>query len=510
MSVERTTNIAAIDAGSNAIRLVIARAESASSYHEVKNDRAALRLGHNVFTQRDFDGHTMDQAVQVFRRFKSRMNEYDVQRYRAVATSAAREARNRKALVDRIYRTSGIRLEVIDPAEEASLVRSAVLTAVDDRISPRMIVDLGGGSLQVSTLEGNEVQSSVTLSLGTVRMLEHFEIEGAMTASQVKCVREWVSTRLRRFLPPRPVSSNSPAVWCGGNAEALQLLAPGPKLHGIASLDLRSLGRKLPSITGRDVKQRMDAFLVRKDRAEVMGIAAIVLLTAGRWWKLERALVPGVGVKEGVLNELLRSLSGYEMLDLQPGRALQSARRFARSMHYDEKHCEGVRHLALELFDQLRYLHGMGREMRLILELGALLHDVGHAVRREGHHKHGEYLVRNAELPGLPDHDRDILACIVRYHSQSEPNAEHKVYASLRASEQRNIRVLVSLLRIADRLDCDHRQTVYGLQVRETPRGITLGLRMKRASELVLWEAPRGAALFEKEFSRRVHPERLG
>ena len=509
MSVERKINVAAIDAGSNAIRLVIARAVSSSNYHEIKNDRAALRLGHNVFTERELDGHTIDQAVQVFRRFKSRMNQYDVQRYRAVATSAAREARNRKTLVERIYRTSGIRLEVIDAGEEASLVQSAVLKAVDGQISPRIIVDLGGGSLQVSTMQDNEVQSSVTLSLGTVRMMEHFEIEGAMTASQIRCVREWVQVRLRRFLPPSNRRNFSPAVWCGGNAEALQIIAPGPKVHGIPSVDLELLARKLPAITSRNVKERMETFLVRKDRAEVMAIAAIVFLTAARWWGLDRALVPGVGVKEGVLNELLRSLSGEEVANLQPERALESARRFAESLHYDAAHCEAVRRLALELFAQLRSLHGMGREMRLILELGALLHDVGHVLRREGHHKHSEYLARNASLPGLPDRDRDLLACVVRYHSQSQPNAEHKVYASLRASEQRDLRALVSILRIADRLDCDHRQTVSGVHVRETARGITLGLRMKRASELVLWEAARGAALFEKEFSRKVQLKRV-
>src|SRR3990172_9263983 len=153
MSLERTTTIAAIDAGSNALRLVIARAESQQTYHELKNERVALRLGHHAFTQRQFDAQTIDQAVEVFRRFKTRMNQNDVQRYRAVATSAARDARNSKILVDRIYRSSGIRLEVIDGPEEARLVRSAVLAAVRNRISPRLVADLGGGSLQVSFLK---------------------------------------------------------------------------------------------------------------------------------------------------------------------------------------------------------------------------------------------------------------------------------------------------------------------------------------------------------------------
>ena len=509
MPANRTTNIAAIDAGSNAIRLVIARAESMDSYHEVKNERAALRLGRSAFSQRNLDGETIDKAVEVFRRFKSKMNQYDVQRYRAVATSAARESRNRKILVERIFRASGIRLQVIDAAEEASLVRSAVLATVGKHLSPRTIVDLGGGSLQVSMLENGLLQETVTLGLGTVRMMEHFNIRGAMSASEVRRVKEWVETMLRRFLPHKRSAVRSPAVWCGGNAEALALIAPGLRLHGIRTLSMESLRRKLPGITGRDVDERMEKFLVRKDRAEVMAFAGIVLLALGRWWNLNRAFVPGVGVKEGVLGEVLRSLYGAQTATAAPARALLSARRFAASMHYDATHCEKVRQLACSLFDQLLSLHRMGEPMRLLLEISAVLHDVGHVLQHEGHNKHGEYLVRNADLPGLADRQRDMVACVVRYHSQSEPNAEHKLYASLRASEQRDIRALVAILRMADRMDYDHQQTVSSVRVRQTSRGILTGMKMKRASELILWGTQRGAQLLEKESGRKVFVERI-
>jgi exopolyphosphatase/guanosine-5'-triphosphate,3'-diphosphate pyrophosphatase len=509
MGDDRATNIAAIDAGSNAIRLLIARAQSPDSYHAVKNERAALRLGHNAFTRREIDSATINAAVQVFRRFKSQMNHYDVQRYRAVATSAAREARNRQALVDAVFRTSGIRLEVIDAAEEATLVRSAVLAAMREHFVPRMIVDLGGGSLQISHLERSVMKKSVSLPLGTVRLMESFGINGALTPEQVRRVRERTLAMLRRYLPGGATGVSSPAVWSGGNAEALALIAPGQKSRGIPTVDLRVLQRKLTSITKRDVEERMDKFLVRKDRAEVMPIAAIVLLTLGQWWKLDQAFVPGVGVKEGVLGQVLTSLFGAGDGAQQPERALESARRFAALLHYDESHCEHVRVLALSIFDQLKTVHGMGGDMRSVLELSALLHDIGHVVRRDGHHKHGEYLVRNAELPGLAEPQRDILACVVRYHSLSEPNPEHKVFASLRNSQQRDIRALVSILRIADRLDTDHRQVVRAVRVRQTGRGVFFGVRMQRASELVLWEAQRGAQLFEKDFGKKVHIERI-
>ena len=506
LDLNRGTNIAAIDAGSNAIRLLIARAQSATAFRELKNERVALRLGRHVFLQQRFDGQTIDQAVEVFRRFKSRMNQYDVQRYRAVGTSATREARNRKALVDRIYHASGIRLEVIDGAEEARLVRSAVLTAVGQRISPRLIVDLGGGSLQISLLRDRIVEESLALPLGTVRLMESFEIQGPVSARQSRLVKERVQTLLRRFLPSaQAITPSAEAVWCGGNAEALALLAPGKPVRGIPTLNLSKLQQKLPQILRRDVLERMNAFLVRKDTAEVMGIASLVFVTLARSWNLKNIFVPGVGVKEGVLGNVLRSVYESETPRLHPNILLASARRFATRLNYDSKHCEQVRQLAVSLFDQLRPVHGMGDEMRVLLQLGALLHDIGHAIRRDGHHKHGEYLVRHGDILGLDSTQRDMLGCMVRYHSESRPNDEDNAYASLPPALQRQVRALVSLLRIADRLDCDHRQSVSSVRAKVTGRKVFLNLQTKRTAELVLWAVARAVDLFQAEFDLKVH-----
>jgi exopolyphosphatase/guanosine-5'-triphosphate,3'-diphosphate pyrophosphatase len=258
-----------------------------------------------------------------------------------------------------------------------------------------------------------------------------------------------------------------------------------------------------------DVPERMEAFLVRKDRAEVMAIAAVVFVTLGRWLNLQSVLVPGVGVKEGVLSDVLSSLHARERVRLQEADLVSSARSFAARLGYDARHCEKVRELAANLFDQLRPLHGLGDGLRSLLEAGALLHDIGHSVRRESHHKIGEYLVANGDIPGLSGAARDIVACLVRYHSDSEPDIGHKVYASLAASQQRQVRALVPLLRLADRLDSDHRQTVSDIRVRTTPRNVLLDLKMKRSSDLILWSVQRGASLFEEEFGLKVSPSRV-
>ena len=151
----------------------------------------------------------------------------------------------------------------------------------------------------------------------------------------------------------------------------------------------------------------------------------------------------------------------------------------------------------------------MGDRSRSLLQVTALLHDIGHSIHRESHHKIGEYLVRSADIPGLSGVDREVVACVVRYHSESGPNTDHKGFAALPPAKRREVQALVALLRIADRLDSDHRQSVASVQARITPRGVSLEIKMRRASELILWSVEGGIGLFEEEFGVKVAVARV-
>jgi exopolyphosphatase/guanosine-5'-triphosphate,3'-diphosphate pyrophosphatase len=299
--------LAAIDAGSNAIRLVIVRTDRRGRLRRLVRERVPVRLGRNVFTDGRFSPETINRAVATFQHFRDRMDHFGVSHYRAVATSATREARNRARLLRRIRREADIRLEVIDGAEEARLVRSAVLGALGRRYVPRLICDLGGGSLELSLMKQRAVEKSVVLPVGTVRLLETFRIEDEMDEDEVEEVRNYVRTMLESFLPQRPKLNGALAVACGGNAEALARIAPGARVAGMPSISLRLLKDRMWQILSLDVRRRMKLFDVRRDRAEVMGIAALVFNTLGRWLKLDALVVPGVGVREGLLDDLVHT-----------------------------------------------------------------------------------------------------------------------------------------------------------------------------------------------------------
>lgn len=501
---------ATIDAGSNAIRLLIARAESPPRVRILETERVAVRLGHNVFTTGEFDRATISAAAKAFHHFRALMNRHRVTRQRAVATSATREAKNRATLIRRIQRETGIRLEVIGGEEEASLVRAAVRASLGRDLAPRLIVDLGGGSLELNLMRGAEVERSVTLPVGTVRLMETFDASGEIDPSLRAALERRIVAKIGRNLMRAGDLSHAVVVACGGNAEALAQIAPGRRPHGIPALSLRVLANRLPQILSNDVRGRMRLFSVRRDRAEVMGIAAIVFATLGRLLSLREMLVPGVGVREGVLEKLVHDHFAPPPLghdDAGDRLVVEKARAFGRRLHTDAKHAEHVRAIALSLFDQLRPMHGMGREERVVLALGALLHDVGHFVSHVDHHKHGEYLVRYGEIDSLRGWRRDMLACLVRYHYKAEPLPDHKVYGALDTERQQRTRALTAILRLAAGLDADMRRRVRGVDVAFGRGEVVLRVHASGAARHTIDEAARRATLFEEEFGVEVRVE---
>jgi exopolyphosphatase/guanosine-5'-triphosphate,3'-diphosphate pyrophosphatase len=497
-------HIAAIDAGSNAVRLAVARAYSALDIEPLYDERYSLRLGEGVFVRHRFSEKLLKKSVKAFCDFKETMDEFGVTKYRAVATSASREARNRDALIRRVKQQSGISLEVINAAEESRLGREAALAALGPEAPPRCIIDLGGGSLELSILRDRQVEQSAHLGVGTVRLMTTLNLPGVIRPSQAEQVRRYVRALLESKLPNRPNLGEQIAVALGGNAETLAGIAPGPREHGLPMLQLSLLRARLPDILRRNVRERMKAYGVRRDRADVMGIAAITFLTLGRYLNVRCMAIPAVGLREGILQEIAHeafSRKEPHRYNAAARQIIASTRAFARRLDRDQTHAEHVRELSILLFDCLQPVHHLPAQSRVLLEAGALLHDVGHAISHHGHHKHGEYLALNGDIPGLAGRDRAIIASLVRYHNRkSEPASHHIAYASLSNLDKRMTRRLASIMRIAESLDHSHRQRVTNISA-SFQRG-SVGLQVKARGDATedLRDASRSADLFEKEF----------
>jgi exopolyphosphatase/guanosine-5'-triphosphate,3'-diphosphate pyrophosphatase len=417
--------------------------------------------------------------------------------------------------MERIRRKAGIELEVISSEEEGRLVCSAVRWSLGDRIRPRLIFDLGGGSLELNFFQRGLLERRVGLPLGTIRLMETYAIQGAIDEDSVKRLRHHILSLLQSSMPSPLNLSRAIAVACGGNAEALLRLAPGPFIGKVPTINVRLLRDQTWRILRLDIPGRMRAFRVRRDRAEVMGIAAIIITTVAKWLGLRSMLVPGVGVREGLLLDLIaEQYSAGVASDEEKGRAaeaLAGARQFARRLNYNAEHAEQIAKISLSVFDQLRPMHAMSPDMRLVLEIGALLHDVGHFINRKAHNRHGEYLIRNGEIPGLKGWRCEMVAALVRYHNtKSEPQLTHPSYAALDNEQRRQVRVLASLLRIAEKLESEHAQRIQGVNVNIVDGRAVFLVRGAEGTRLDLAGLHRKSELFEKEFHlkaefRRAH-----
>lgn len=502
-------HIAAIDAGSNAVRLSVARAYSALDIEPLQNERYPLRLGEGVFVRHRFSEEIFKKSVKAFRHFREVLEEHGVTRYRAVATSASREARNREAFVKVIKRKSGIRLEVIGAGEESRLGREAVIHALGPERLPRCIVDLGGGSLEISILREHALEQAAQLPVGTVRLMTTLGIPGVIRPAQAEQVRRYLRALLESKLPSRPNLGESIAVALGGNAETLATVAPGARQHGLQTLELSLLRERLPDILNRDVRERMKKYAMKRDRADVMGIAAITFITLGRYLNIRSFVIPSVGLREGLLQDIAREVFSRKephRYDAAARQLLVGARSFARRLEYDQAHAEHVRELSVLLFDQLQPVHHLPAQSRVLLEAGALLHDVGHMISHRGHHKHGEYLAMNGDIAGLEGRDRAMVAALVRYHNRkSEPAGHHVAYSSVNNNDKRIARRLAAILRIAESLDHSHRQRVTNLHASFQQGAVGLQIVARGDAAEDLRDAGMGAELFEKEFHVRLY-----
>jgi len=514
LRLPKPIHLAAIDAGSNAFRLIVSNVRSIDEWEIVESVRAPVRLGHSAFTSGLLDRKTLRDATAAFREFRKIMDRHGVTAYRAVATSAAREAGNRHVLIERIRQYAQINLEIISGDEEARLVCLAALRAMRNYDSPRFILDLGGGSLELNVLRNGVLQESTGLPLGTVRLMEAFKAQGVIHENTANEIRSHVWSVLQSAVPNRPRIATSLAVACGGNAETLATIAPGTRVGGFATLSPRLLNDRLWQILQLDVEGRMRLFGVRPDRSEVMGVAAIVLVTVARWLRLQQMITPRVGVREG----LLYNLAAAQMLPPAPTPEqrkhsqviLAGAESFACRVHCDLKHAQQVRSLALQLFDKLWPYHRLDLESRTILEAAATLHDSGVLINRKGHHRHGEYLIRNSKIPGLRGWAKNMTACLVRYHNKkSEPSTAHKVFAMLDAEHRKTTRILSGMLRLAERLESDHSQAIARLNFEGGPREVRIHVELRDNSRLNLAGIERKARLLERELNLRLSFQRV-
>jgi exopolyphosphatase/guanosine-5'-triphosphate,3'-diphosphate pyrophosphatase len=492
--------LGAVDVGSNAVRLLAAEVTAPNRYRVLEERRDAVRLGHGVFLTGKLAAQEMDQAVQVFRLYRERMEALGVKSYRAVATSAVRDSDNGAQFLVRVKKEAGLDLAAINGSEEARLVHRAVAGRMDLSDGTWMLVDLGGGSVEVSLADGAGVLWSESHTVGAVRLLEELTGSSEDPGRFLRLLTEYVGTlRVPAALErerPRGLAAT------GGNIETLAQMALAPQgRNGVSRLPVEDLSRLISKLSSMSYRERVDKLHLREDRADVILPAALVYERLALLARVEVIHVPFVGVKDGIVLDLADALASERTAQERRGREVeQAALALGRKYRFDEAHGLHVAKVALALFDQLKGRHGMGAEERRILQAAALLHDVGSFVSYKGHHKHSLYLLTNSNLAGFSPREVQLVANVARYHRRSPPKPQHEAYAALDEPDRDRVTRLASLLRLADALDREHRQTVREVKAKAVNGALKLQLSGKGDMLLEAWALKKKSDLFQRTF----------
>ncbi len=496
-----------IDLGSNSARLMVAHFDPGQAYRITDEISRRVRLSEGMASGGRLRAPAILRAVQAVRMFKAFCDGHGIRRIVPVATAAVRDAANRSTFLAQLRATTGLKFRVLNGEREAYFGVLGVINGLGLRNG--MVIDVGGGSAEISHVRRGRFRRGETTPLGAVRLTEMFLSAGETVEPDAVARTEAHIAEQFRQLPWMALDSDKDFVGIGGTVRALARMDREARAYAFALTNGYILERdRLAAMTARlgelPVSERVRAFPgLQTDRADIILAGALVVLGAMRAVGAHRLTVCGHGLREGLFfKEFLRPQDPPIIANLREFSVMNLARLYG----YEADHSSHVAGLALSLFDQLADRHDLGDQEREWLWAASMLHDIGTVVDYYDHHKHSAYIILNAGLPGYTHHETAMIALLCRFHRKGQP-AFDEFRALPEPEDAVRADQLSALLRLAEYLDRSRTRNVVRLQVVEAGRRkLRLRARARRGADarVEIWEAQRNADLFEAAFQCKL------
>lgn len=497
--------IAAIDVGSNSIRLVVAEVLPSGGYRVLDEERENTRLAAAMSKTGRLDPKAADATVNVLRNFLSIANGYGVKQIRAIGTSALRDADDGPAFCDRVRKELKLSIEVISAAEEARLAFLSVARAFDISGREVAVADIGGGSTEIVLASSGLVDQVYETKLGTVRVAEQCGVTGRSSEKQVDRLRDYVDRALKKQVGKPPFVPDM-LFGTGGTFTALAAIMmarqgqAGQPMWGfrVTRAQIRHLVADLAQLS---LERRCKVQGLNPARADIIVAGLAIIERIMRHLRVNVVQVHTRGVRDGLLLTMVQQ-APPPSASTEDRRA--AVEEFAKSCGVDLPHARQVARIAGSLWEQLAAPLGLKTEDRELIESAALVANVGYLINFEGHHKHSYHLILNSELPGFERRQLQLLANVARYHRGSPPKQKHDQFRELSLDDRHRVAASAAILRLALALDRTHQQHVGEVRARVQNCTVRITLQAHGDTDVDVWAAERKVELFEKVFRRKV------
>ncbi|HVP48495.1 MAG TPA: Ppx/GppA phosphatase family protein [Bryobacteraceae bacterium] len=497
---------AAIDIGSNSLRMEAAEVTPGSPAKILASEREVTRLGESVFRTGKVSPEAISLVCRVLNTLAQQYRKLEVIGVRAVATSAIRDASNQDEFLAKASEAIAAPVEIISGQEESRLIHLGVQSRWPHGKQRLLIIDVGGGSAEVIHSDAGRMKEAVSKPLGAVRLTEVFLKNDPPADAELRRMQDYIEEKLasamrrigrRQWDRVVATSGTASAVVSAINHVSQAKVDKTDRLRASAA-QIRQLYDEL---SRRSLEERRKITGIGPKRAEIIIAGVAVLHRFLQDLQLPSLYYSAAGLRDGIIADLAARGVGRELSELDRDQR-QVVETMARRYGVSLPHARKVASLANTLFTSLQSLHGLAPSVGKLLDAAAYLHDVGHYVSESRHHKHSYYLVANSDLPGFTNRERELIANLCRFHRKAMPATDHAALEALNSDERRALILLTPLLRIADNLDRSHAERVESLECLVRDGQVILKLDSENDTDLEQWAAERSAEAFREVYGR--------
>ncbi|HBC85843.1 MAG TPA: hypothetical protein DCZ94_02700 [Lentisphaeria bacterium] len=501
------TLFSVIDLGSHSVRMEIVQISADGNCEVLENVSNVIPIGRDVFTNSTISPESTALVAKILCDYQKIMKGYGVESFKAVATSAVREADNRDLFLERIEHLSGIRLDVLEASEEVRLIYLAVKDTLEKKYplskQDAVICIIGTGSTHIVLVQDGKVSSAESFRIGTLRLYE--EIGTATGGKKAKDIIDIFVGCVVDDISKNYPKSKKPSLFVAVGAPVRALLGTfsGEKQEQrILSVSKKALETVRASVAGIPSEKLAETYKLSDLIAQSLEPCCDILEHFIEITDAQKLYVPMISTRDAMIDEVSRELAGKE--DPFIPDIISSAEFLGEKYSYDAGHARCVTDIALSIFDAMQPVHGIKGNGRLLFEVAGILHDIGQYVNNRQHHKHSYYLISNSQLPGISPDDLEVVAMISRYHRRGLPKESHLEYMALPSDKRVLVNKLAGILRVADALDRSHSHKIRNIKASYDNENLTIKTNASFDLTLEGMEMKKKDNLFYETFGLRV------
>lgn len=496
--------IAAIDVGSHALRMKIGELKSNGEFREIETFRKVAALGHDTFTNAKVSFESVDKVCNILKIFRNTMNDYGIKIYKAMATSAIREASNKEYIIDQIRLKTGLEVTVIDNSEEQFLTHKALkykMTQYDKVIEEgAVVVVIGAGSIQISLYKDGQLISSQNVKMGALRIKEVIGTLENETLNYHRILGEYINVNLEGLDLLKKKNSFKHFVAVGGEISIIKKLIgiDHKEIDADESISRNKFNLLFEQVVTKATEELSIDYEIKRERAEILIPSMMLFKKCLEHTNAEDLVIPNISLTDGIIRDIYEDLNKLNKKDKAIADIITNARVIAEKFDYNKNHADIVEKNALILFDKLKKLHGLENE-RVLLRCAAILHDIGKFIGIDQHQVHSYSIIRSLEIFGLSKEQMELIANVSRYHGSQIPVGQES-FNRLAEKERVLVSKLVAILKLANALDKSHKQKIVVQSVKLKDKELQVKATTSVKTMLEEWDFKAKALFFQEVF----------